>query len=174
MVGFIDTMRAEGRGVESICRVLVEQGHQSAARTYRARRRGIVAARTVSDVYSQRIVAWHAQAAEHVELVMIPLRMGLWERGRQGSSGPAGSAAGAFGCRVSIRFPGLQGEAGARWHRAHDRVRRRRVRHRADGDDQRPLQSRVHPHDRVPRRPLPDHRRWWVRDRRLGRLVQHS
>ena len=205
MLGFIDTMRAEGHAVESICRVLREQGCQIAARTYRAHRQGVVAARTVTDaqvygavrdaawttveiggrgvrkltpeglygrrkmtalirrttipgasrgavdramrslglsgirrdkgtrttipakdgiragdllnrdftaprpdhtwvmdftycrtwagwvyvafivdVYSQRIVAWHAQTTKHVELVMIPLRMGLWERGRQG------------------------------------------------------------------------------------------
>lgn len=206
MLGFIDRMRAEGHAVESICRVLREQGHQIAARTYRSQRRGVVAARTVTDaqvhgavrdaawttvdvagrpvrkltpeglygrrkmtalirrttipdassgaidramrslglsgirrdkgvrttipakdgiragdllnrdftaprpdhtwvmdftycrtwagwvyvafivdVYSQRIVAWHAQTNKHVELVMIPLRMGLWERGRQGN-----------------------------------------------------------------------------------------
>jgi len=36
MLGFIDTMRAEGHAVESICRVLREQGYQIAARTYRA------------------------------------------------------------------------------------------------------------------------------------------
>lgn len=205
MLGFIDTMRAEGHAVESICRVLREQGHQIAARTYRSQRRGVVAARTVTDaqvhdavrdaawatvdvagrpvrkltpeglygrrkmtalirrtripdasrgaidramrslglsgirrdkgvrttisakdgiragdllnrdftaprpdhtwvmdftycrtwagwvyvafivdVFSQRIIAWHAQTTKHVELVMIPLRMGLWERGRQG------------------------------------------------------------------------------------------
>lgn len=205
MMGFIDTMRAEGHAVESICRVLREQGCQIAARTYRAQRQGIIAARTVTDaqvygavrdaawtmvemngrvrrvltpeglygrrkmtalirrtrilnasrgavdramrglglegirrdkgtrttipakdgvragdllnrdftaprpdhtwvmdftycrtwagwvyvafivdVFSQRIVAWHAQTSKHVELVMIPLRMALWERGRQG------------------------------------------------------------------------------------------
>ncbi len=205
MMGFIDTMRAEGHAVESICRVLREQGCQIAARTYRAQRQGIIAARTVTDaqvygavrdaawtmvemngrvrrvltpeglygrrkmtalirrtrilnasrgavdramrglglegirrdkgtrttipaidgvragdllnrdftaprpdhtwvmdftycrtwagwvyvafivdVFSQRIVAWHAQTSKHVELVMIPLRMPLWERGRQG------------------------------------------------------------------------------------------
>lgn len=205
MLGFIDTMRAEGHAVESICRVLREQGHQIAARTYRSQRQGVVAARTVTDaqvhgavrdavwttveingrvrrvltpeglygrrkmtalirrttipeasrgavdramrslglsgvrrdkglrttipakdgiragdllnrdftapspdhtwvmdftycrtwagwvyvafivdVFSQRIVAWHAQTSKHVELVMIPLRMGLWERSRQG------------------------------------------------------------------------------------------
>jgi len=205
MLGFIDTMRAEGHAVESICRVLREQGCQIAARTYRAHRQGLVSTRTVTDalvvdavreaawtvvevggrerrvltpeglygrrkmtalirrttlpgasrgavdramrvlglsgirrdkrvrttipakdgiragdllnrdftaprpdhtwvmdftycrtwagwvyvafivdVYSQRIVAWHAQTTKHVELVMIPLRMALWERGRQG------------------------------------------------------------------------------------------
>jgi putative transposase len=205
ITGFIDTMRAEGHAVESICRVLREQGHQIAARTYRAQRHGVVAVKTVTDalvidavrsaawasveiagrqrrvltpeglygrrkmtalirrttipdasrgaidramrslglsgvrrdkgirttipgkdgiragdllnrdftaprpdhtwvmdftyvrtwagwvyvafivdVYSQRIIAWHAQTSKHVELVMIPLRMGLWERGRQG------------------------------------------------------------------------------------------
>jgi transposase InsO family protein len=205
MMGFIDTMRSEGHAVESICRVLREQGCQIAARTYRAWRRGAVAARTVTDalvldavreaawtgvevagrqlrkltpeglygrrkmtalirrttipgasrgaidramrslglagirrdkgirttipakdgiragdllnrdftaprpdhtwvmdftycrtwtgwvyvafivdVFSHRIVGWHAQTSKHVELVMIPLRMSLWERGRQG------------------------------------------------------------------------------------------
>ncbi len=49
MLGFIDTMRAERHAVESICRVLLEQGCQIAARTYRAQRQGVVAARTVSD-----------------------------------------------------------------------------------------------------------------------------
>lgn len=205
MMGFIDTMRAEGHAVESICRVLREQDSQIAARTYRAWKGGVVAVRTLTDalvvdavrgaawtivvtagrerrvltpeglygrrkmtalirrttipgasrgavdramrvlglagirrdkgvrttipakdgiragdllnrdftaprpdhtwvmdftycrtwagwvyvafivdVFSQRIVAWHAQTTKHVELVMIPLRMGLWERGRQG------------------------------------------------------------------------------------------
>jgi len=205
MLGFIDTMRAEGHAVESIIRVLREQGVKIAARTYRAHRQGVVAPRTITDarvqdavraaawavierngtvrrvltpeglygrrkmtalirrttipdasrgavdramrslglsgirrdksirttipakdgiragdllnrdftaprpdhtwvmdftycrtwagwvyvafiidVYAQRIVAWHAQTTKHVDLVMIPLRMALWERGRQG------------------------------------------------------------------------------------------
>jgi transposase InsO family protein len=205
MLGFIDTMRAEGHAVESIIRVLREQGVKIAARTYRAHRQGVVALRTITDaqvqdavraaawttverggtmrrvltpeglygrrkmtalirrttipaasrgavdramralglsgirrdkgvrttipskdgiragdllnrdftapkpdhtwvmdftycrtwagwvyvafivdVYSQRIVAWHAQTTKHVELVMIPLRMALWERARDG------------------------------------------------------------------------------------------
>ena len=60
-MGFIDTMRAEGHAVESVCRVLREQGCQVAARTYRAWRLGRVAARTMSDaqvVDAVRDVAW--------------------------------------------------------------------------------------------------------------------
>ena len=48
-MGFIDTIRTEGHAVESICRVLREQGCQVAARTYRAWRSGVVVSRTVTD-----------------------------------------------------------------------------------------------------------------------------
>ena len=48
-MGFIDHLRDQGHAVESICRVLREQGCQVAARTYRAWRSGRVAARTVTD-----------------------------------------------------------------------------------------------------------------------------
>lgn len=56
-------MRTKGLAVESICRVLREQGCQIAARTYRSwkARRGYVAARTVSDarvVHEVRNQAW--------------------------------------------------------------------------------------------------------------------
>ena len=62
-MGFIDTLRGEGHAVESICRVLREQGCQVAARTYRswggpARR---VAVRTVTDAQVTDLVrelAW--------------------------------------------------------------------------------------------------------------------
>jgi len=49
MLGFIDTMRADGHAARSICRVLREQGHQIAARTYPARRKGAMAMRTFTD-----------------------------------------------------------------------------------------------------------------------------
>ena len=51
MAGFIDQMKAEGFAVESICRVLREQGCQIAARTYRdwARANRPVADRTITD-----------------------------------------------------------------------------------------------------------------------------
>ena len=62
-MGFIDTLRAEGHTVESIRRVLSEQGCQIAARTYRACRQAdrAVAARTMSDaavVEAVRDLAW--------------------------------------------------------------------------------------------------------------------
>ncbi len=51
IMGFIDTMRDQDHAVESICRVLREQGCQIAARTYRTWRQATrpIAARTVSD-----------------------------------------------------------------------------------------------------------------------------
>ena len=63
IMGFIDTMRAEGHAVESICRVLREQGCQVAARTYRAWKQPdrVVAARTITDaqvVDAVRDIAW--------------------------------------------------------------------------------------------------------------------
>ena len=56
-------MRAQGHAVESICRVLREQGCQIAARTYRSWKRANrpVAARTISDaqvVDAVRELAW--------------------------------------------------------------------------------------------------------------------
>ncbi len=62
-MGFIDTMRSQGNAVESICRVLREQGYQVAARTYRSWKRAgrVVAARTVTDAHvvdAVRDIAW--------------------------------------------------------------------------------------------------------------------
>ena len=38
----------------------------------------------IVDVFSQRIVAWHAATSMHTDLVLIPLRMALWHRDREG------------------------------------------------------------------------------------------
>jgi putative transposase len=62
-MGFVDAQRAEGHAVESICRVLREQGCQVVARTYRSWRRPgrRPAVRTVSDamvVDAVRGLAW--------------------------------------------------------------------------------------------------------------------
>jgi len=64
MMGFIDVQRSEGHAVESVCRVLRQQGCQIAARTYRSWNQAgrPVAARTVSDalvVDAVRQVAWN-------------------------------------------------------------------------------------------------------------------
>lgn len=58
IVAFIDDQRAQGHAVESICRVLREQGLEIAARTYRAWRKTnqAVAGRTVSDASWTRSV----------------------------------------------------------------------------------------------------------------------
>ena len=63
-MAFIDAMRAEGYAVESVCRVLREQGLQIAARTYRAWSQPAqrVAARTLSDALVEdcvRELAWN-------------------------------------------------------------------------------------------------------------------
>ena len=38
----------------------------------------------IVDVYAQRIVAWHVATTKQTDLVMIPLRMALWQRDREG------------------------------------------------------------------------------------------
>ena len=62
-MGFIDAMRSQGHAVESVCRVLREQGCQIAARTYRSWKCATraVAARTVTDAQvmdAVRDIAW--------------------------------------------------------------------------------------------------------------------
>ena len=47
---------------------------------------GFVYVAFILDVYAQRIVAWNIDSTKAVELVDIPLRMALWQRGREGSS----------------------------------------------------------------------------------------
>jgi putative transposase len=38
----------------------------------------------ILDVYAQRIIAWNVAPTKAVELVDVPLRMALWQRGREG------------------------------------------------------------------------------------------
>ncbi len=45
---------------------------------------GFVYVAFILDVFAQRIVAWHAATTKHTDLVMIPLRMALWQRDREG------------------------------------------------------------------------------------------
>ena len=52
--------------------------------TYVRTRAGWVYVALVVDVFSLRIIGWHAPTTKHVELAVVPLRMSLWERDRQG------------------------------------------------------------------------------------------
>jgi putative transposase len=45
---------------------------------------GFVYVAFVVDVYAQRIVGWHTASTKHTDLVLVPLRIALWDRGRQG------------------------------------------------------------------------------------------
>jgi putative transposase len=51
---------------------------------------GFVYVAFILDVFAQRIVAWHVAATKHTELVMVPLRMALWQREREGHRATAG------------------------------------------------------------------------------------
>jgi transposase InsO family protein len=44
----------------------------------------------IVDVFAQRVVAWYAQASKETDLVMIPLRMALWQRDHEGRPVPRG------------------------------------------------------------------------------------
>ena len=68
IVAFVDELRAEGRAVESICRVLREQGCQIAARTYRdwTRSNRPVAARTITDAQVIDLVQDVAWKVDHL------------------------------------------------------------------------------------------------------------
>ena len=52
---------------------------------------GFVYVAFILDVYSRRIVAWHAATSKHTDLVMTPLRMALWQRHRDGHPVEAGT-----------------------------------------------------------------------------------
>ena len=52
---------------------------------------GFVYVAFILDVFSRRIVAWHASTSKHTDLVMTPLRMALWQRDREGHPVEAGT-----------------------------------------------------------------------------------
>ena len=63
---------------------------------------GFVYVAFIVDVFAQRIVAWHAATTKHTDLVMIPLRMALWQRDREGNPTTARRADPPLRCRVAI------------------------------------------------------------------------
>lgn len=52
---------------------------------------GFVYVPFVVDVFTQRIVGWHASTSKKVDLVMTPLRIALWQREREGNPVSPGS-----------------------------------------------------------------------------------
>jgi putative transposase len=44
---------------------------------------GFVYVAFIVDVFAQRILAWHAQRTKVTDLVMVPLRMAIWQRDRE-------------------------------------------------------------------------------------------
>src|SRR3954452_24518741 len=51
---------------------------------------GFVCVAFVVDIFAQRIVGWHAATDKRTELVLTPLRIALWDRGRHGQPIPRG------------------------------------------------------------------------------------
>jgi putative transposase len=45
---------------------------------------GLVHVAFVVDAFAQRIVVWHAMTSQVTGLVLTPLRIALWDRGRHG------------------------------------------------------------------------------------------
>lgn len=82
--------------------------HAGGAPTYVRTWAGWVYVAFVLDVFSQRLLAWHAQTSKHVDLVMTPPRMALWKRGRRGHPvGPEQLIAHSdAGCQSPPRFAG--------------------------------------------------------------------
>ena len=45
---------------------------------------GFVYVAFIVDVFAQKIVAWHAATIRDADLVLTPLKMAIWQRGREG------------------------------------------------------------------------------------------
>lgn len=73
IMAFIEERRGEGHAVESICRVLREQGCQIAARSFRAWRHRVPSQRAVSDAHvieAIRRLCWRTD--QHGRIQMTP------------------------------------------------------------------------------------------------------
>lgn len=123
-MGFLDTMRAEGHAVESICRVLREQGCQIAARTYRSWKRPgrIVASRTVSDAHvvdAVRDIAWTTKVDGDGVLVRRLTPEGLYGRRKmtaylRRTSVPEASAGSVDRAMRTLGLSGVRRDKGVR------------------------------------------------------------
>ena len=78
---------------------------------------GFVYVAFIVDVFAQRIIAWHAVTSKHTDLVMIPLRMALWQRAYEGQPAELGQLihhSDAGSQSTSIRFTTT-----STWSRSH-------------------------------------------------------
>jgi putative transposase len=55
---------------------------------------GFVYVAFIVDVFAQKIVAWHAASVRDADLVLTPLKMAIWQRGREGHPITAGELIG--------------------------------------------------------------------------------
>lgn len=124
------------------------------------------------DVFSQMIVGWHAMSSKHTELVLTCLRMATWRRGHDGHPVAAGLVHHSDAGSQAIHLDPLHRAPGAGVHRPLDRQRRRRLRQRADGIGDRPLQDRMHPPRTLPLRAAAHPGRRRVRHGDLGGVVE--
>lgn len=123
-MGFIDTMRAEGHAVESICRVLREQGCRVAARTYRSWKGTgrVVAVRTVSDAHvvdAVREIAWATKVDADGVLMRKLTPEGLYGRRKmtaylRRSSMPEASAGSVDRAMRTLGLSGVRRDKGVR------------------------------------------------------------
>jgi putative transposase len=124
IMGFIDTMRSQGHAVESICRVLREQGCQIAARTYRAWKhsRRVIAPRTVSDAHvvdAVREIAWTTKADSDGVLVRKLAPEGLYGRRKmtaylRRTTAPEASAGSVDRAMRTLGLSGVRRDKGVR------------------------------------------------------------
>ena len=91
---------------------------------------GFVDVAFVVDVFAQRIVGWHASTSKKVDLIMMPLRIALWQRERDGTPvspgelihhSDAGSQYAAIRLTKHLAFEGIApsiGTVGDAYHNA--------------------------------------------------------
>ena len=102
---------------------------------------GFVYVAFIVDVYAQRIVAWHAATTKHTDLVMIPLRMALWQRGREGHPTEPGQLIHHSDAGSPIHVAAADRTSRPGRDPPLDRAGRRCLRQRLNGIHQRPLQG---------------------------------
>jgi transposase InsO family protein len=95
----------------------------------------------ILDAFAQKIVAWNVAPTKAVELVDVPLRMALWQRGREGRPVVRGELIGHADAGSPIHLRHLHRPPCRGGHPALDRIGRRRLRQRLDGVRDRPVQD---------------------------------